>query len=522
MAFSKASVDVYANDHKKDFEQNSDGYREENFVEDYFSTTPAFNYFENNALNPNQSLFLNGIDQRFLDLDYNGFSLRDPSHPTGVFNVNAVLSVVADKSLSFKPSKIKITKSYKEDDFLLLSLSHLGEAQAAFKKSDCSDVFCFNSGFSAKRGGGFSQKSGGVEDDYFNRFDVNFESSSFKEKYEDQTYLMYSYQDYDEDSVGIFSQLEPESLNAFSTSSTLFLGKKYLFKNFKFQTSYLKSDRMQKNRDLNLEFSQQGEVFELQVDYKSFYSKLFNERFDLLTSKDIDSGGVVGFVQKAGVLSAELELGYTDLRKFFGAFDFTYKSLSFFFKALPPSLFQSSFNKKSNNEGLESQNMVGLKYFWSLLKLQNLELNFETVYSRTFDFINYDFSINSYKNLSEVENVSMNLDFNVYFLNAYLQFQKARNLTDDLDLPQRPHWTIGLNSKNRIYKKIELLTSLKRVGQRKAFDNTNLEAFWDTSVALKRGGLSIGLTNIFNEDDEVYKGLERRPLTLEVKYQKFF
>lgn len=519
-SFAELSVDVYGND--KSASRLADERAAEMFLEDHFSSSSEYNYYENNALNPYQSLFLDGVDQRFLELDYNGFSLRDPSHPSGVFNIAAILAATGARSVSNKAVGLAITNKHEEKSFVELGLSHLGEAHTAFQKNLCESDFCYSMGASLKRGGGFSQKSDGVEDDYFRRMDLNYSSVKYTPSYEDQTYVFYSGQRYDEDSIGLFSEAEPESLNASSNGSILFLGKKYKFKDAVLKASYLVSYRSQENSDVPTKFSQRGEVFEVEGEYKNIGLRVFNERYDLFLNKDSDTGAVLNFKSVINKINYSLDIGVTTLRNEFGSVEVDYKNWGLFAKAVPASLFQSSLNESGGFENLKTQNILGLRYYERLLKNKQIKLNLKASYSRTFDFIDYELSSNSYKNLNEIENALLKIEALYLGSSVFVQYQIARNVSTGAELVQRPDWTLGLRVKEKLRKTLTFSGALKLIGERKAFDGSLLDHFWESSVALGFKEFSLSAVNAFNEDQEVYRGLGRRPLTFELKYQKTF
>ncbi|MGH1468402.1 MAG: hypothetical protein ACRBBP_05925 [Bdellovibrionales bacterium] len=492
-------------------------------LEGYFSKNPEFNYFYKHALNPQQSLFMDGVDQRFLSFDYNGFSLRDPSHPSGIFNMSALVSSIEEKKVLHKPGALSVLSDKKEGGFLRFGISHLGEALAGFQKGSCNADFCYGGGAAFRRGGGFSQKAGGVERDYFNKVDLNFHTVKYRESFEDKTYLFYSGQVFDEDSVGVFDLNESESKVAKSKGATLFFGKAYRFKEMELRGFYLASYRTQKNREKNLSYSQRGEVFEAQIKLKKFQFNLFNERYDLFSSSGSDLGGLSKYSDKAGEFLYNVQLGYTKERKAYGGGRLEYKNFSLFFDALSASLYQANFNKEfsANNEDLKTQNIVGFEFFknWSLGKTLNLGMR--TTYSRTFDFIDYNLNTNLYENLDEIETATLKIDATGEMFKLFGQYQWAKNLSADSDLPRRPGWTFGLSGKQKLYS-LSLSSDVKWVSERVAFDGSMLNSFWDTVLRVEHRGFEFSVSNFLDQDRPVLKGLERRPITFELKYQKTF
>ncbi len=492
-------------------------------LESFFTENPEFNYFYKNALNPQQSLFVDGVDQRFLGLNYNGFSLRDPSHPSGIFNVSAIVSSIEEKKVLHKAGRLLIESEKNEGGFFRVEVSHLGEFLTGFQKSSCGTDFCYGGGAAFKRGGGFSQKAGGTEKDYFNKIDVNFKTVQYKEKFEDKTYLFYSGQVFDEDSVGAFDVNEPESVVARSKGATFFIGKAYKFKKMELKGFYLSSYRTQKNREKSLSFAQRGEVFEAQLKLKQLQFNIFNERYDLFSSSGSDTGFLSEYLGKRRGVFYSFKLGYTDKRKSYGGLRLEYKNISFFFDALSASLYQTSFNKEFavGNGDLDTQNILGLEYSRDWRISDEFSLGIRTTYSRTFDFIDYNLNTNIYENLDEIETITFKGEVGNKLFKFFGQWQRAQNLSSKQELPRRPDWTFGLSGEKDL-KSIKLSSDIKWVSSRVGFDGSVLNSFWDTVLRVRYKRFVLSASNFLDQDRPVLKGLERRPITFELKYQKTF
>ena len=267
------------------------------FTETTFSEDPRFNYFEMTSLNANASLFLDGLDQRFLDLTYNGFSLRDPSHPTGIFNV-AVFSALRGQKLRLNnASGLDVSIENKDISRLSFGLNSLREAFWNAEQAFCETDKCFSVGVSLKRGGGYSQIEQGDEKDYYDDINLNFSRTSFKTNYTAKTHFLYSGRKLDEDTAGFLTDTTVESETAESKNSTLLLGQDYeFFKKARLKAFYLGSYRSQRDEPQGFSFRQRGGVFELEAEYKkSFSAKAFRESYNLYSSHDYDFGGQVGY-----------------------------------------------------------------------------------------------------------------------------------------------------------------------------------------------------------------------------------
>jgi len=53
---------------------------------------------------------------------------------------------------------------------------------------------------------------------------------------------------------------------------------------------------------------------------------------------------------------------------------------------------------------------------------------------------------------------------------------------------------------------------------RKAFDQTRLSDFFTTRLSAERNGFQIVVTNVLNQDTEIYRSFRRKPVTLELNY----
>ncbi len=529
LAESTDGVYVFANPQDSEASSNGGVGLSEPFVEDYFSEASEFNYYGKDMLSTRFSIFLDGMAPRFVDINYNGFSLRDPSHPEGYFDIRSLVGLTGKKRISKSGNKILLSNEHSEKGFLEMSVSQLGEAEAGFQKNKCTESFCYSGGARLQRGGGFSQRENGVEDDYFHRINLNFNSTRYRASFEEKTFMFYSGGKFDED--GFISS--PESLDGESTESVLFAGKRLKFKDLNIQGSYLRSYRKQ---EVGSVFNQKSQVFELGATYKKMGLKVYNERYSNFSSftsvddSDLDSGVELSFQNKKNVQSILVKGGYTIRRKLYGSAEWSYKSLGLFYKAVPASLYQTSQNNISSTsfEDLKTQNMIGARYEKGIFKNKFVNIGARASYTRTYEFIDYANpaglpTTGGYFNLDEIETALLKLKVETKYFNAYAQRLLARDVSTKKDLVRRPDWTLGLNAFKQI-SAIKINADVKWVSSRTdGFGgNTYLKAFWETRVRLGYKDFELSARNVLNQDTVILAGFERRPLTFELKYRKTF
>lgn len=504
----------------------------EPFVEDYFSKNSEFNYYSRDVLSTRSSIFLDGLAPRFVDFNYNGFSLRDPSSPEGIFDFSLLVGLTGEKSISKNGNRLLIKNDHSEKSFIEFGVSSLGEADTAFQKNKCTESYCYSAGTRLQRGGGYSQREGGREDDYFHRLGVNFNGIRYRDSYEDHTLMFYSGGVFDEDGS---ASAPSESLVAESKESVIFVGKRLKFKDLEVQASYFRSYRKQEDNADGSVSRQKGQVFEVGASFKNFGVKVFNERFDngslssfgFFKEKDLDSGFEVSFDKSWQSQSFASNIGYTEKRDFYGDIEWTYKNLGLFYKAVPASLYQASYNKlqPSTGEELKTQNMLGLRYEMDLLKNDFVNIGVRVSYTRAYEFIDYYYSVltssGAYFNLDEVETALVKLKADMKYFSFYVQRQHARNVDTKVDLLRRPDWTLGLNASKKI-SQVKLNADVKWVSSRTDFGSVYLKAFWETRVRLGYKNFELSARNILSEDTVILDGFKRRPFSLELKYQKTF
>ena len=524
-AFSYAeeeAVDIYAE--SVEALEPLSGQTQDYSVEDFFSEAARFNYFEEQALRASGSLFVEGIDQRFLELKYNGFSLRDPSTPSGVFNVNSLRGVNRAQIKLTKSSSLEISKKEEEALSLLVKASHLGEGEVKVDKGACNFKSCQTYGVNLKRGGGFSQSSQGVEDDYFEEINLNFSNNFFTKSNNFKTHILYYGQRLDEDNVFALPDLNLESRNAESKNSVFLMGQEASFdKTVKLKLSFLSSYRNQIDPSQNTSFRQRGEVLEASFEFiKYFKLELFRESFNLYSSKGVDLGLALSHESSFKNFNFKTRAGESKERGLNWSIEAGFKNFVLFYKGVTPSLFQNIFNESfaSFKPSLESQKVLGLRFF-KLFKIKKLNVKFNQSYSYFDDFIDFNLISNSYENLQSLENIFSSLDLRFKSTSFFIQHQISRQRKGlKEDLPRRPRWTLGLRHKQKVKNLINIYMSIKWLSERPAFDQSTLKEALLTELQFEYRSFKLSATNVLNEERELFRELSRRPLTVSLSYQK--
>jgi len=491
------------------------------------SQDPRFNHYENQSLRSFSSVFLEGVDQRFLELSFHGFSVRDPSTPTGVFNL-ASFSALKSQRIDLRGGAGLAIESARSDrSYIEGDVSNLGEASAAAVFSRCRATdHCQSFEAVLKRGGGFSQMDAGVENDYFEEVSLSGSRDyrAFGRKL--TSHFFYYGQQLDLDSVGPLSSEVIESLSAEALNSIYFIGQEVeLSKKHKLMLSYTNSYRNQKDEDLGLSFRQSGEVLESTYVFdKDFRLKVFSEHFDLYSSSDEDIGFDVQKLFSWKDFVTEVSIGKTELRSLNWSLEAGYKNFVIFYKGLPPSLFQQSYNNEfSSSTNLRSQSFVGMRHSQSYSFFDKAQIKWSWSYSRIFDFVDFDLNANSYKNLERVENFFMGLDFIRGPLHVFVQNQVARQIGSlNVDLPRRAPWTLGLRVQEVQKSFLKFNGGIKWLSKRPAFDQTELEATWLADLGVSYKNFNITLTNVFSNQEVVFKNLSRKPFSASLSFQKNF
>jgi len=485
-----------------------------------------FNHYENQSLRAFSSVFVDGVDQRFLNLNFNGFSLRDPSTPTGVFNLSAVSALRSVRLNLEGGDMINIETDQLKEASLVTSVSSLGEAELSANYGSCEEASCTAFEAVALRGGGYSQLENGDENDYFEEITFSGARSYNFKGYKLTTRLLYYGQRLDLDSVGPLNNIAVESQRAEALNSVFLVGQDIAFsKKHRLKFSYLSSYRNQRDNGFGQSFQQRGEVLESAYLFKKKLKvKVFHEKYDLYSSQDED----IGFnVQKSFVLSdfvLDLEIGRTKLRSLNWSSELGYKNLVLFYKGQPASLFQQSYNKNFSvaSPDLSAQTFLGARYEKKFI-FSFFKLKLNASYSRIYEFIDFYLDGNFYANLGEVENSFTGVTFTRGPLSFYVQNQVARQVkVTKQDLARRTPWTLGLRYKKLFKNSFALSGGVKWLSKRKAFDQSDLKQTWISDLRLSYKNIRLTCTNVFSEKEAVFKNLGRKPLAFAFSYQKNF
>jgi|GEM_PF-2542411 len=494
-------------------------------------TSSRFNYYENQSLRSFSSVFVGGVDQRFFETNYNGFSLRDPSSTSGIFNMASLAALKGNRLLLTGGASLEIAQSTAEKSYIQGSLSNLKEFSLAGEHKKCGSKGCSAVEVVAQKTGGFSQVSGGLEEDFSKELNLSWSQSFKSGETRFKSHLLYYGQILDLDSLNPSGVVTSESETAESLNSVLFAGQEVeLFNAHNIKISYTSSYRNQKDLNpdppsLPLSFRQRGEVFEMGYSFKNHLNlKIFNERFNLYSSKGLDTGFKMNKLFSMSDFVADVSLGKTKLRSAEWSVELGYKNFVLFYKGLPPSLFQQAYNDEFSVglNDLNAQEFLGAKQSGESKIFDSL-LKWNLSYSRIYRFVDFDSSSNSYENLGEVENFFAGLSWHKGPFEVFMQNQVSRQIRKvKKDLPRRAPWTLGLRYKKKMFKQIVFGSGVRWLSKRKAFDQSDLKATWMADIHLSYKSVRLTCTNVFAERDPVFKNLGRRPFTANLSYQKNF
>lgn len=489
-------------------------------VSDVFSDLPELNYWADESLQSSQNLKLEGVDQRFLDLRYEGIRLRDPSHPTGVFDVGAFFGLSNKKIRLVNGQGLSLENSYQENPSFFSSLSSLGEASLGGEQSTCGETSCWVGQGRFQRRGGFSLSSSDKEKDYLDQ--STFALSRLKEgeriSQKDHLLLSLSYADLDGLS---FNPSGAEVDSSYSKSSFFLIAKELEYnKKHSFKLSYLNINRKQANPVLSQTYRQKSDVIELQTKiFKNFIVNLYRESYGVYGGADHDEGFELGYQKVKGNFSFEIKAGASYLRK--ESFDFgaSYKGLYLFYKRQPASLFQTFYNEtfSPSLESLEPQSLTGIKYYKKL----NSFLGVKASYYYGDEIV--EFLNSGYSNLDKSHNAYVQVEAKYKGFGAYVQNQYSKIEGASVkESPRIPKWSLGLSYVYSFSRDFRFVTSGAWFSKRQAFDGSELNDFVRSEVSLAYKSFQIVAYNVLNQDNEIYKGLERRPLSFELNYKKVF
>ena len=496
--FSEASEDVGFNIEKPIIIEGEGDETHSNRLRDYFSDIPEFNYFGSQSIGANASVFMYGLDQRYFDIEYNGHQLEDPTTPLGALEISSLSRLSGMKVLKNpKNQSINLVNKARTSS-LEAQLTSLEEASVdGFYKAN-NNIF-FKSGFS--RLGGFNQTQVGSEKDWTEEFFIA-PSFNFKVKdYELITDVLYTYKNQDYDSF------ISESEDSKGVSNYFFFGQTVKRKKRSYKASYTQIQKSFKE-GYNFEpFDLSATVVNAEFGYNDSFKikSQFEKNNDLEDSKLYFSyiKKYFGFYFIASEIRGEFYS--VDLKPT--------ENITLFYKEIEPSLFQISFNE---SEILKKQKAYGLQYE-NNYSYKEVDFRLSFLYQRAFDQVEYNFASNNYTNFQKVENAFLNLLSQWKNFGIYMQLQQAKNLQSNKPLPRRSPLSFGLDHRFKLHGfKGEF--RLAWHSKRKAFDETDLSDFMTTRLALRRKRFQIVVTNVLNQDTEIYKNFKRKPITLELNY----
>lgn len=467
-------------------------------LRDYFSDIPEFNYFGSQAIGASASVFMYGLDQRYFDINYNGYKLEDPTTPLGALEVSSLSRL----------SGMKVVKNPREQSLNVLNKSEsnsVGGQVTSLKEFSVDGFYKANKNFFLKSGfsrlGGFNQTQLGSEKDWTEEV---FIAPSLKFKIDDyqlSTDFLYTYKDQDFDSF-LSGEEDSEGVS------------RYLF-----------AGQSVKRKKTNLKFSytQIRKTFNEGLDFEpfNFEAKVLNAEFTYNESLQLKSQFETnGELEDSKIYFSYIKDSFgfyfssSKLRGEFYSLDLKpTKTITLFYKEIEPSLFQITFNE---GQELEKQKALGLQYENSYT-YKEVDFKLSFLYQRSFDQVEYNFISNTYENFQRVENVFFNLLSQWKSLGLYIQIQSAEDLVLNQSLPRRSPLSFGLDYK---FKLRDFTGAIQAAwhSERKAFDGSELSNFMTSSLALGRKRFQIVVTNVLNQDSQVYKDFRRKPVTVELNY----
>ena len=468
----------------------------------YFSDRPEFTYFEDQSLGAASSVFLYGLDQRYVEIKLNGFNVIDSSTPLGVLNLSQISGVSGLEVERFKASQaINLkTTSKNQKSKLLLKGSQLGEYGTNL--SLVSKKMNFKVG--ASRAGGFNQTNIGSEKDWTEDQYASLDYETNLGLLKSETSLFFSRQEQDYDSV--FTGVQ----DAVGESDFFLVGNKIEIKDYKLHLSYSMSNRVFTEDDEINKFK--GESFQTELFYKKWLSVLFFTE----SNNDLDDQSVKFEVRPYENLRTSLM--WSNLRDYFLDIEwFLIKDFSLFYKEIPASLFQINFDPEVE---LTPQRSIGLRFFQDF-NIKDIDFRFDGLYQRAFDQIEFVVQDMAYQNFerSEVVFASLMMSYKDYSL--YAQGQRAKNLVQDLDLPRRPRWVLGFDYQPS-FKAVNIDLGLRWNSSLKAFDQSRLSSFWTSRLDIEYKSFHFVVMNVLNQDKPIFRDFKRRPTTLELQYSYEF
>jgi len=464
----------------------------------YFSDSSVFNYYEDQSLGAAPSVFLYGLDQRYVNFKMNGFDLTDPSTPLGVINASQISGLrgveveryKTDSSLNLK------TKASESPSQLRLSGTHLGEHSIFISLNE--ENLNLKAGVS--RAGGFNQTSLGDEKDWTKDKFIAFDYSEKFNDLEWSTHIFYNRQEQDYDSL--FESIE----DAIAKSEFLLFGQKIKLGDFKLQLSHTRSKRV--FDELGNVLSFKGDRLQAEAFYKtwistSYYTESNNEIEDHLFSFNVKPFN-----------DLSLKFLHSKLRGEF--FDFEYnpiEELGFFYKEIQASLFQINFDPDIN---LKKQKAFGLKAH-EKLKFRKLEIFLDSLFQKSFDQVEFSPAEFNFVNFEEAEVLFASMVLKYLSYKFYAQGQRAKNTVLNVDLPRRPKWVFGFDYE-KDFKGLSLDLGLNWNSSMRAFDGGKLSSFWTSDLGIEYKGFRFVVKNVLNQKKQIFRDFKRRPTTFELQY----
>jgi hypothetical protein len=447
-------------------------------------------------------VFLYGLDQRYVDIQINGFNVVDSSTPLGVLNLSQLSGVKGLEIERFKTDQIinLNTHNKKQKSRFNISGTQFGEYGTSLKINK--KRWQLNAGLN--RAGGFSQTFIGDEKDWTDDryLTLDYETQIFDLK--SSSHIFYTGQNQDYDSV--FNNTE----NAESETSFLLAGQKVKFNDYEIRLSYTLSDReFIEDSSVN---SFKGENFQSNFLYKKWFSLIVSSE----SNNDLSDQSIK--LDLKPFKTVKTSFLWTKLREQFFSFEWApYEEISFFYKELPASLFQINFDPSIE---LDPQKSFGLKLFRDF-KFYGIDYRIDALYQKAFDQIEFVTPQMAYQNFERSEVIFGSITASYSKLSFYLQGQRAKNLAQNEDLPRRPKWILGLDYEDKIGL-IHYDLGLRWNSSFKAFDQSNLSSFWTSQINAKYKSFRFVVMNVLNQDRPIFRDFRRRPVTFELHYSYDF
>lgn len=489
----------------------ADKLSEDETLRGQLSDRPEFNYFEQEALGSAASLFSYGLDQRYVDVSLNGFSLKDASSPLGVLDLSTLSSLKGAVISSHSRSDFSLESKLTNKNFVSFGLGSLKTFNAHLSLNSCGEGACRKTSISGNRYGGYNQSLNGSEKDFVE--DQNFHHYAWNKfgGLKNEYQIVYVHRDGDYDFFGLDDATTTFQVDYMAVGDRLSFKKgRGLFVNFNQSIRHFRKNSQKS-------YFSRGQNFEAGGEFDGFSLKYLEER-----ASDFKDQGAEAAYNYKDLAS----LTYTSFKERKEAWALKLTPLSFvevYYKETLPSLFQIDYQLQNfpAASALKTQKSYGV----SLNKSWNLRgaINFETkaLYQRAKDQIEWNNSSFSYANFEKVENIflQMGLDYKVIYI--YAQAQRAKALEEDKDLPNRSRWAFGGKLKNR-YKKLYYGLGLVWNSHRSDFTGSKIPSFTNLTADINYKNWSLAAYNVLDQDKIIYANTARSPFRIELKYTHLF